>query len=132
MQGTSSNSILHPQTDSYTEALNKTIVSYLHCFYSTQPKLWSKRLCWQSIGIIPLFSELSENILLKLYMVKLSTLINILTSEICVESVAISMTYQQKGFQQLKFHLTKAQQKLQYYANKHRQDVTFLAGESFS
>ena len=39
-------SAYHPQFDGQTEVVNKSVETYLRCFYGEKPKEWSNRLHW--------------------------------------------------------------------------------------
>lgn len=36
----------HPQKDGQTEIINKTLKTYLRCFFGGQPRSWAKWLAW--------------------------------------------------------------------------------------
>lgn len=48
LQGTNFNfsCSYHPQTNGQTEAINRTVEMYLHCFTSSKPKEWTKWVPW--------------------------------------------------------------------------------------
>ncbi|GAU42021.1 hypothetical protein TSUD_90550 [Trifolium subterraneum] len=132
LQGTKlkMSSAYHPETDGQTEVINRCLESYLRCFASDQPKMWSHWISWSEFWYNTTFHvSIGKTPFEVVYGRKPPSIIRFLPFETKVEAVALELNERDEALSQLKIHLKKAQEQMVAYANKKRRDLSFTVGE---
>lgn len=132
LQGVSLNysSAYHPQSDGQSEVVNRCLETYLRCMCSDQPHLWSKWLplaeFWYNTNF---HSSIQMTPFEAVYGQVPPQHLPYLPGESKVAVVARSLEEREKMMLILKFHLMRAQHRMQQVANEHRTDRTFNIGD---
>lgn len=132
LQGTQlkMSSAYHPETDGQSEVLNRCLETYLRCFASEQPRFWADWIAWAEYWYNTSFhSAIQLTPFEAVYGRPPPPLIHYLPGETSVEAVAQELKERDEIIRQLKYNLTRAQQRMVKYANLHRRDVSFDVGE---
>ncbi|KAH0698723.1 hypothetical protein KY284_012938 [Solanum tuberosum] len=120
---------ISPQTDGQTKVLNRTLETYLRCFYSDKPLLWPSYLplaeWWYNttyhiaIKFTPFEVLYCQNSPIHPYLV----------GEAANEMVDRSLKAREAIIELLKFHISWAQHRMKDLANSHRSDRVFAVGD---
>ncbi|WVZ25959.1 hypothetical protein V8G54_004503 [Vigna mungo] len=114
-------SAYHPQTDGQSEALNKCLEMFLHCFTFENPKLWSKHLTWAEYWYNTSFhTSLGMTPFKALYGRDPPTLTRYQYSPANPSAIQDQLTVRNHLLDQLKCNLSKAQQRMKHQADKKR------------
>lgn len=119
----------HPQTDGQTERVNQCIEMYLRCITGHKPRQWTKWLAmaewWynttfhSAIGVSPYKALYSQN----------PPSLNFQSPATKVPAVDQFLRERAEVQRLVKENLVKAQERMVWYANKHRIDREFQVGE---
>ncbi|KAJ7960281.1 Ty3/gypsy retrotransposon protein [Quillaja saponaria] len=120
----------HPQTDGQTEVLNRCLETYLRCMTGEQPKQWAK---WVSLAEYWYNSSFHSAIQTTPYQAVYGqpppVHLPYLAGDSNIDSVDRSLTAREEALKMLKFHLSRAQQRMKAQADKHRSDSYFQVGD---
>lgn len=126
----STSTAYHPQSDGQTEVLNRSLETYLRCYCTDSPQDW--------FFYLPLFeywyktihhSAINTSSYESLYGQPPPIHLPYLPCEVTDEQVNKSLLTRELKTQLLKFHLSKAQQRVISLANNHRSDRVFSVGD---
>ena len=126
MQGTTlhMSSSYHPESGGQTEVVNRCLETYLRCFAIEQPGLWSFWIPWTEFWYNTSFhTSIGTTPFEIVYGRKPPTVMQHIPSEVMTEVVARYLQDKDEALQQLKLHLTRAQEQMKHNANMHRQVV---------
>ncbi|KAH0696226.1 hypothetical protein KY290_013581 [Solanum tuberosum] len=118
----STSTAYHPQTDGQTEVLSRTLESYLRCYCSDSQKDWSLYLPMAEWWYNTNSTLLSKPLHMKHYMGNPHPYIYPTWLVTIDEEVDRSLVTRELKIQLLRFHLHRAQQRMQSLANKGRSD----------
>lgn len=104
-------SAYHPETDGQTEVVNQSLETYLRCFASEQPKIWSFWLSWAEYWHYTTFHVSTKTTPFEIvYGRPPPTIFQFVPGEIECEAVARELIDRDKALKQLKYHLTRVQE----------------------
>lgn len=132
LQGVALNysSAYHPQSDGQSEVVNRCLETYLRCMCSDEPHLWSKWLplaeFWYNTNY---HTAIQMSPFEAVYGQAPPQHLPYLPGESKVAVVARSLEEREKMLLILKFHLLRAQHRMQQVANDHRTDRSFNIGD---
>ncbi|GJZ02498.1 reverse transcriptase [Tanacetum coccineum] len=119
----------HPQTDGQTEVVNKCVECYLRCMTGERPKEWVQ---WLPLAEFWYNTNKHSSINVTSYEVvygQTPPLHNpYLAGESAVESVDRSLQAREAAIEMIKFHITRAQDRMKRYANLKRSEREFDVG----
>ncbi|GJW06369.1 retrotransposable element Tf2 [Tanacetum coccineum] len=119
----------HPQTDGPTEVVNKCVECYLRCMTGERPKEWVQ---WLPLAEFWYNTNKHSSINVTLYEVvygQTPPLHNpYLAGESAVESVDRSLQAREAAIEMIKFHITRAQDRMKRYADLKRSEREFDVG----
>ncbi|XP_052879082.1 transposon Tf2-1 polyprotein isoform X1 [Gossypium arboreum] len=120
----------HPQTDGQTEILNKCLESYLRCMTGEKPTAWAS---WLSLAEwwynTTYHSAIQTTPYEALYGQDPPLHLPYLAGASPVASVDRTLQHREVLRQVLKFHLTRAQDRMKQMADKHRSEREFQVGD---
>ncbi|KOM47232.1 hypothetical protein LR48_Vigan07g093600 [Vigna angularis] len=115
----------HPETDGQTEVMNRVLEGYLRCFCSEHPKSWNLILPWAEYWYNTSYQGAAKSTLFEVvYGRTPPALTRFVPGETLVEPVAQELQTRDEALQQLRFHLTRAQDLMIKQANRKRRQVT--------
>lgn len=120
----------HPQTDGQTEVVNKTLESYLRCFIQGKPRNWEKWLSWAefwyntSAHVSTKFSPFEI-----VYGRPPPALVRFTDPNTAVASLEEQLLERDAVLDELKFNLTRTQQRMRMYADQHRREMEYNIGD---
>lgn len=132
LQGVALNysSAYHPQSDGLSEVVNRCLETYLRCMCSDEPHLWRK---WLALAEFWYNTNYHTTIQMSPFKAVYGQLppqhLPYLPGEAKVAVVARSLEEREKMVLLLKFHLLRAQNRMQQVANDHRTDRSFRIGD---
>ena len=132
LQGVALNysSAYHPQSDGQSEVVNRCLETYLRCMCSDEPHLWSRWLplaeFWYNTNY---HTAIQMSPFEAVYGQAPPQHLPYLPGETKVAVVARSLEEREKMLLVLKFHLLRAQHRMQQVANDHRTDRSFNVGD---
>ncbi|WMV14796.1 hypothetical protein MTR67_008181 [Solanum verrucosum] len=132
MQGVtlSTSTAYHPQTDGQTEVLNRTVETFLRCFCCDSQKNWASYLSLAEWWYNTTFhSAIQTTPYEALYGRPPPIHIPYVPGEASEEEVDRSLITKDFKVQLLKFHISRAQQRMASLANQHRTDRQFSEGD---
>ena len=132
VQGTALNrsTAHHPQSDGQTEVVNCCLKAYLRCFSSDKPRQWKKWLPWAEFWYNTLFHTATRTTLFRiLYGRDPHPLIRYSQKATMVSEVEQQLETRDTILEELKLHLSRAQEKMKTTTNKRRRDVQFEVGD---
>lgn len=122
--------VYHPQSDGQTEVVNRCLETYLRCFCSEKPKLWARWLSWAEFCYNSSFhTAIKCTPFRALYGRDPPPLIRYKGQPSPLGAVDQLLMDRDAIMDDLKMHLIRAQQKMQYQANKKRRDVEYQVGD---
>jgi hypothetical protein len=125
-------SAYHPQSDGQSEALNKCVEMYLHCFTFQNPKGWLKVLAWAEFRYNTCFhSSLGMTPFQALYGKEPPSLYRYATDSNDSPEVQQILSGRDVLLAQLRANLTKAQQRMKDHADKKRRELQFKSAMKF-
>ncbi|KAL8159020.1 hypothetical protein V2J09_000557 [Rumex salicifolius] len=120
----------HPQTDGQSEVVNRCLETYLRCICSDKPHLWCR---WLPLAEWWYNTTFHTSAQLTPYEVVYGQAppghLPYLPGETKVEMVARSLQERENMIQILRFHLMRAQHRMEQLANKHRSERSFEIGD---
>lgn len=120
----------HPETDGQSEVVNRTLETYLRCFTGHTPKQWGKWIAWAEYRFNTTYNQSSGMSPFKaLYGRDPPTLFKWEDCESAVEDVNEYIRARNIILGDLKENLTKAQERMKHYADKHRREVQYEVGD---
>lgn len=120
----------HPQLDGQIEALNKCLELYLRCFVLENPNKWVEILPWAQYWYKTTFHRSVAMSPSKIvYGRNPPKLISYSSNDQDPLEVVSMLQHRDKVLTQLKKNLLKAQDRMKRMADKHRTEVSFIAGE---
>lgn len=120
----------HPQIDGQTEVLNRTVETYLRCFCSDNPQECASYLPLAEWWYNTTYHSASKCSPYEvLYGQKPPIHLSYLAGEARLEMVDRSLEAREAIIELLKFHLSKAQQRMKDLDNKHRSYRQFVVGD---
>nr|KYP41336.1 Retrotransposable element Tf2 [Cajanus cajan] len=123
-------SAYHPQTDGQIEVVNRCLETYLRCMCSNTPQLWPNWISlaewWHNTTFHTAINATPYEIV---YGQPPPASLPYLPGESNVELLDRSLTKREEMLKVLKFHLKRAQNRMQQMANKHRIDRQFQVGD---
>ncbi|KAL4562417.1 hypothetical protein LXL04_034620 [Taraxacum kok-saghyz] len=132
LQGSKLNfsSAYHPETDGQTEVVNRSLETYLHCFAAEQPKSWSSWLPWAEYWHNTAYHVSTNTTPFEVvYGRPPPTILRFVPGEVQCEAVTQDLIDRDEAIRQLKYHLSKAQERMKHSADKHRRDESFEIGD---
>lgn len=132
MQGVtlSTSTAYHPQTDGQTEVLNRTLETYLRCFCADSQKDWAKFLSLAEWWYNTTFhSAIQTTPFEALYGQTPPIHLPYVPGDSAEEEVDRRLITREFKIELLKFHISRAQQRMVSMANLHRTDRQFKEGE---
>lgn len=132
LQGTKlqMSSAYHSETDGQTEVINRCLEIYLRCFASDQPKTWSNWISWAEYWYNTTYHvSIGKTPFEVVYGRQPPSILRFLTNETKVAAVAMELSERDEALNQLKLHLSRAQDQMASYVNKKRRDLSFVVGE---
>lgn len=119
----------HPQTDGQTEVVNRCLECYLRCMTSEKPKEWVQWLALAEFWYNTNFhSSIQTTPYEVLYGQKPPIHAPYMSGESAVEQVDRTLQAMEQAINLIKFHLTRAQDRMRSLANKHITDRDFDVG----
>nr|GEW24460.1 retrotransposon-related protein [Tanacetum cinerariifolium] len=107
-------SAYHPETDGQTEVVNRSLETYLRCFAAEQPKNWSFWLPWAEFWHNTSFHVSTNTTPFGVvYGRAPPTILKYVPGEIHCEAVASDLQDRDEALKQLKYHLARAQERLE-------------------
>ncbi|KAK1427816.1 hypothetical protein QVD17_16511 [Tagetes erecta] len=123
-------SAYHPESDGQTEVINRCLEAYLRCFAVDQPKTWAVWIPWAEFWYNSTFHvSTGTSPFETVYGRRPPSVMQFISGEIRVESVAQELQDRDEALKQLKVHLANAQSSMKLQADKKRRDVQFSVGE---
>lgn len=123
-------SAYHPQTDGQTEFVNSALETYLRCFCYDKLKEWSRYLplaeWWYNTTYHSTIKRTSYEVL---YGQKPSLHLPYFAGESSSKMVDKSLSAREASIAFLRFHMSRAQQRIKDTTNQHRSDRSFQVGE---
>ncbi|EXC06855.1 Acetyl-coenzyme A carboxylase carboxyl transferase subunit alpha [Morus notabilis] len=120
----------HSQTGGQTEVVNHSVETYLRCFVSDTPKQWAKWLAWAEYWYNTSYHIASQTTPFKiLYGQDPPHLVHYGNSTTPMSQVDQYLEERNRMLEELKRHLSKAQQIMKKQADGHRRDVQFVVGD---
>lgn len=120
----------HPETDGQTEVVNRSLETYLRCFASEQPKTWFFWLSWAEYWHNTSFHVSTNTTPFEIvYGRPPPSIFRFVPGEVQCEAVARELLDRDEALKQLKYHLSRAQERMRQSANKHRRDESFSVGD---
>lgn len=132
MQGTvlKRSTAYHPQTDGQTEVVNRSIETYLRCFVSEQPKQWARWLACAEYWYNTSYHTASWTTPFKiLYGRDPPHLVHYGHRTTPVSQVEQYLEERDRTLEELKRHLSRAQQIMKQQADRHRRDEQYAVGD---
>lgn len=132
LQGVALNmsSAYHPQSDGQTEVVNRCVETYLWCMCSDRPHLWSKWLplaeYWYNTNF---HTSIQTTPFEAVYGQAPPLHLPYLPGESKIAVVAKCLQDREDMLLMLKFHLFRAQHRMQQFADQHRTDRSFEIGD---
>lgn len=122
--------VYHPQTDGQSEATNKTLEGYLRCFVRDNPKTWSNQLtmveyCYNTSYHTSLESTLFE----ATYGCLPPSLTDYIPGSTNNQAVEEQLQQRTKQIAEIKYNLTKAQERQKRQIDNGRKEIQFKEGE---
>lgn len=120
----------HPPTYGQSVIVNKMVETYLRCFANEQPKKWAQWLHWAEFSY-----NTSPHLSIKmspfqaLYGTVPPHVVGIGHSQTTIVSLEHLLQERNAMLDELQFNMAKAQQRMKYYANMKRKDVSYEEGE---
>lgn len=110
--------------------LNRTLETYLRCFCSEQPKVWAEFIPWAGYWYNTSFQSAAHCTPFEVvYGRAPPSLARFIPSETLVEAVTQDLMNRDDALEQLKFHLSRAQEQMTKYANNHRKPSSIKPGD---
>ena len=120
----------HPQTDGKTEVVNKSVELYLRCFIQGKPRGWSQWLPWAEFWHNTAFHTRSKITPFKaLYGRDPPRVTRVQQRQTGVSTVEELLVERDATLDDLKGHLTLAQQRMKKGADKSRLEVNYKEGD---
>lgn len=120
----------HPQTDGQTEVVNKTLESYLRCFIQGKPRYWAKWLSWAEFWYnTNSHSSTKYSPFEVLYGRPPPSLVRFTEQGTAVASLEEQLIERDVVLDELKSNLTRTQQRMRAYENKHRRELELSLGD---
>lgn len=122
-------SAYHPQTDGQTEVVNRCLENFLRCLCIDQPKNWLSTLplaeWWYNTSY---HSSLQTTPFEVVYGHPPPIHTPYLAGDSNIEEVDRSLLTRESAIAQIKINLSKAQQRMNQLADKHRKEKVFMVG----
>nr|GEV60628.1 isochorismate synthase [Tanacetum cinerariifolium] len=113
-----------------SEALYRSLETYLRCFAAEQPKNWSFWLPWAEFWHNTSFHVSTNTTPFEaVYGRAPPTILKYVPGEIHCEAGASDLQDRDEALKQLKYHLARAQERMKKSADKHRREVEFAIGD---
>lgn len=120
----------HPQTDGQTEVTNKTLETYLRCMSAESPKSWSKWLPLAQWWYNTTFHSVIRSTPYEMVYGQPPPIhLPYLPGESSCTSVDRSLRKREEAIAMLKFHLSRAQNRMKQSADSHRSERQFNIGD---
>jgi hypothetical protein len=120
----------HPQTDGQTEVLNRCLETYLRCFVSETPKMWTKYLPMAEFWYnTTLHSAIGMTPFEALYGRPPPKLVDYIPGESKIASLDEALQQRHQILKLLKENLHRARNRMIQQANKKRTDKSFEPGQ---
>lgn len=123
-------SAYHPQTDGQTEVINKILQMYLRSYCHEDPKKWLQLLPWAELWYNTSYqSSIKMSPFKALYGKEPDPIPNFPHANSEVDAVESELLDRTLIIEALKKNLSKAQERMKFQADNHRQDLEFQVGE---
>lgn len=120
----------HPQTDGQTEVVNRCLETYLHCFASSRPRVWSQYLHWAEYWYNTSFHTPTKLTPFQIvYGREPPQLLAVEKGMVANSSVEQRLRDKDETLKQLKVQLSRAQLRMKELVNGHRRDIPFEVGD---
>lgn len=132
LQGVTLNrsSAYHPQTEGQTEIVNKALETYLRCMCGEKPSDWAQWLSlaewWYNTNY---HSSIHTTPYEVVYRQPPPLYLPYLPGEASFVATDRSLSAREEAIKMLKFHLARAQNRMQQQSNKHHTDRNFQIGD---
>lgn len=123
-------SAYHPQSDGQTEVLNRTLEHYLRCFAGDKPTSWSSWLPWAEWWYNTTFhSAIQMTPHEAVYGKPPPVVSSYIPGTTAVDAVDTTLRERDAILRQLRQNLQVAQDRMKYFADKHRTEREFQPGD---
>ncbi|KAL4282753.1 hypothetical protein GQ457_16G010950 [Hibiscus cannabinus] len=120
----------HPQTDGQTEALNKCLEMYLRCYVADYPKKWLQFLPWAEYWYNTSYQSSAQMTPFEvLYGRPPPSISRYIHDSAGNSMVTTYMQQRDEVLALLKTNLSKAQNRMKLFADKHRRELIFQVGD---
>lgn len=134
LQGTklciSSSSSYHPQTDSQTEVVNRSLQQYLRCFAGDQPRKWLEWLPWAEFSYnTSIHSSIKMTPFEAVYGIPPPRLLDYVSGTSRVQAVDEYLSDRNTILQELRCNLRLAQNRMKCQVDQGWREVSFAVGD---